>query len=294
MKRLIKLVAFLVVFFPLALQAQDNGIKVLMVIAHPDDEGMFAGSVYKITRFLGGKVDLAVITDGSGGYRYAQLAEPIYGLKLTDERVAREYLPGIRKQELLAAGHVIGVRKYFFLDAFDHQYTVNVDTVLQHVWDAQAVEQRLYEILSEDAYDFVFCHLPIENFHGHHKAATILALRAATRFDVEHRPVVLGSFVEVEGDTTASTFTELRGYPITKVLPGAPFRFDRMQPLNAGGQLNYRIIANWEIAEHKSQGTMQLLVNVGERERFWIFQVSGSNALQKTQALFEKLAKPVY
>ncbi len=286
------LVVALLVWLPPAALAQDT-LSVLMVVAHPDDEGMFSASVYKITHFLGGKVDLAVITDGSGGYRYASLAEPIYGLHLTDERVARQYLPGIRKQELLAAGRIIGVRKYFFLDEFDHQYTVNVDTVLQHVWHSQEVVNRLREILAEGDYDFVFTHLPIENFHGHHKAATILALEAASQLDRARRPVVLGSFVGEDGDTTASTFEELPGYPITKVMPGDPFVFDRMQPVNDGGPLNYRIIVNWEIAEHKSQGTMQLLMNVGERERFWVFRANGADALERAARLFQKLSSPI-
>jgi len=33
---------------------------------------MFAASVYKITHTLGSTVDLATITDGSGGFRYSQ------------------------------------------------------------------------------------------------------------------------------------------------------------------------------------------------------------------------------
>ena len=49
-----------------------------------------------------GSVDLALITNGEGGYKYSTLAEDIYGLELTDEEVGRKYLPDIRKKELEA------------------------------------------------------------------------------------------------------------------------------------------------------------------------------------------------
>ena len=50
---------------PVAAQADDE-LNVLIVVAHPDDDAMFAATVYKITHTLAGNVDLALITDGSG------------------------------------------------------------------------------------------------------------------------------------------------------------------------------------------------------------------------------------
>jgi len=44
-----------------------------------------------------------VITNGEGGYRYSLLAEPVYGVALTDEAVGRAALPEIRKRGLLTA-----------------------------------------------------------------------------------------------------------------------------------------------------------------------------------------------
>ncbi len=274
--------------------AQPGGdLNVLLVIAHPDDEAMFAGSVYKITHELNGSVDLALISDGSGGFRYSHLAEPIYGLELTDEKVARQHLPAIRKRELMAAGRILGTRNYFFLDQFDHEYTENADTVLRHVWDADFVKMRLRQVMTRVDYDYVFVHLPIPNFHGHHKAATILALEAAGEVDVSQRPVVLGCFVGVRADSTQLEFTELEGYPVTKVRDDVePFVFDRTQPIDESGRLDYRIVVNWEIAEHKSQGTMQLLVNRGDIERFWYFEVNDPAALPRTRELFERLSVP--
>ncbi len=276
------------------LTAQDHpSVKVLLVVAHPDDDAMFAGAVYKITRFLGGQVDLALVTDGSGGYRYAQLAEPIYGLQLTDERVARQYLPAIRKRELMAGGAIVGIRNYFFLDEPDPNYTENVDTVLTHVWRSDRVQAWIAEILERDRYDYVFVHLPIPNFHAHHKAASILALRAAQTVAPEHRPVVLGCFTGTKADTTLLAFRELPGYPVTRIASRpAPFVFDLTEPLDPQGRLDYRIVVNWLIAEHKSQGTMQRLMSWGEVERFWYFEANGPERVAATRAFFDRLAVP--
>lgn len=276
-----------------ATQSNDE-INVLIVTAHPDDDAMFSGSVYKITHTLGGNVDLALITDGSGGYRYSQLAEPIYGLKLTDEAVARQHLPAIRKQELMAGGAIVGIRNYFFLDQYDHQYTENIDSVMNHVWDVGAVRARLNHIMTRVSYDYVFVHLPIPNFHAHHKSATILALETARDLPGPSRPVVLGAFVGTKADTTQFDFTEHQGYPITRVRTDTPpFVFDLTQPLSPDGRMDYRIVVNWVIAEHKSQGAMQLLVNSVDIERFWFFESNDPAEFERTKALFKRLSEPV-
>ncbi len=273
--------------------AQEPPPEVLIVVAHPDDDAMFAGAVHKITHTLGGSVDLALVTDGSGGFRYAQLAEPIYGLPLTDEATARRYLPAIRKRELMAGGAIVGIRNYFFLDEYDHAYTENVDTVLTHVWDADRVRDRLRAIMQRDAYDFVFVHLPIEQFHAHHKAASILALEAATALPAETRPIVLGTFVGTAGDSALLDYTGLPEYPITRVRRDVgPFVFDLTEPLDPMERLDYRIVVNWLIAEHKSQGTMQLLMR-GEGmdlERFWYFAANPPERAAEATQLFERLA----
>lgn len=290
------LLAYALAGAPPAVGQDADAPDVLLVVAHPDDEAMFAGSVYRITHGLGGNVDLALVTDGSGGFRYAYLAEPIYGLELTDERLARHHLPAIRKRELMAGGAIVGLRNYFFLDQLDHAYTENVDTVLTHVWDAEAVTSSLERIMRRGAYDFVFVHLPVPNFHAHHVAASILALRAATALDEGSRPIVLGSFVGGAGappEFELSDYTGLDGYPITRVRSDIePFIFDRTQPIREGGPLNYQIVVNWLIAEHKTQGTMQLLVNRGMVERFWFFDVNGAENLTKAQRLFAAIRGP--
>ena len=93
---------------------QITGPRVLVVVAHPDDETAAAATIYKITHELNGMVDQCVITNGEGGYKYSTLAESYYGLELTDEAVGRANLPRIRKQELMNAGKIIGTHNIFF------------------------------------------------------------------------------------------------------------------------------------------------------------------------------------
>src|SRR5688572_28992944 len=115
LNRLAFLVPVLVLAALAAASAQvDSTLRVLIVTAHPDDDVAFAATVYKITHDLKGRVDLAVITNGEGGYKYSTLGDVYYDLELTDERVGREYLPTIRKRELMNGGAIVGIRNYYF------------------------------------------------------------------------------------------------------------------------------------------------------------------------------------
>ena len=74
--------------------------KLLIVVAHPDDEYAFAATTYRLTGELGWAADLVVITNGEAGYRYSALAESVYGVALTQEREGRSRLPAIRRRML--------------------------------------------------------------------------------------------------------------------------------------------------------------------------------------------------
>lgn len=291
---LIQILLSLVVLscLPVVVSAQtDSAVKVLIVNAHPDDEGGCAVTVYKITHDLKGTVDIALVTNGEGGYKYSTLAEDIYGVELTDEKVGREYLPTIRKKEMMAGGKIIGLRNYFFLDNLDHMYTQNVDSVLTYVWDGASIKKRLREIMEKGKYDYVFCLLPTEDTHGHHKGATILALQTVQELPrTMKKPVVLGVSVSGAGSTANTVFTGLKGYPITAVADSTPVvSFDRTKKFGFRNQLDYRVIVNWLIAEHKSQGVMQLYMNQGDRENFWFFDINDRAALPALKSLFDRL-----
>jgi N-acetylglucosamine malate deacetylase 2 len=272
------------------IQAQtDTSLKVLIVVAHPDDESGFCATVYKITHDLHGKVDFALITNGEGGYKYSTLAEAYYGEELTDPKIGRQYLPSIRKQELMNAGKILGIRNYFFLDQKDDKYGLNEKDPLDTVWDVELIKHRLTQIMTNTKYDYIFCLLPIPQTHAHHKAATILALDVVKTLPESQRPIVLGVTDANKNDTSKITFSELNGYPETKINPNAPiFTFDRSVHFGYKNALTYKIIAFWEIAEHKSQGTM-FSGNIPDYENFWYFDENDPKGISKTQSLFNRL-----
>ena len=77
--------------------------KLLIVVAHPDDEYAFAATTYRLVRELGWTADQVIVTDGESGYRYAALAERYYGVALTQGGDGRAQLASIRKEEVQRA-----------------------------------------------------------------------------------------------------------------------------------------------------------------------------------------------
>jgi N-acetylglucosamine malate deacetylase 2 len=264
----------------------EERLKVLAVVAHPDDEYAFSATTYRIARELGGIVDQVVISNGEAGYRYSVLAEQVYGLHLTDEKVGRENLPEIRKQESLAAGRILGIRQHHFLDQKDAAFTLDAEDAAR-AWDKKAVRDIITKLLREQGYGFVFTLLPDASTHGEHKAATLLALEAAESLPVERRPVVFGIEAGASNEKPPEFFM-LRGYSITQV--GADVHeFRRSQPFGFRDALNYEIIANWVIAAHKSQGLFQMDAGRHDVERFWRFEASGGHSEEMAHKLFDQL-----
>lgn len=274
---------------------QGSGPRVLGVVAHPDDELAFAATLYKTATFLDGVCDLVVVTNGEGGFKYSTLAEPLYGLELTEEKIGRRHLPAIRRREQVAGCRILGLRQLIALNQTDHRYTRDVLEVIGEgatVWDLPGVRRDLRTILTEGGYDFVLTHLPVPDTHGHHKAATLLTLEAVASLPEGTRPVVLGSGRLKEG---ASFEQGLDGYPQTRSWAGlSPFLFDRTQPIGYRGAMDYKVVVNWMIAEHKSQGTLQVLMNQGDTEVFWLYALNSESAVAKTEAWFQRLARPQF
>lgn len=292
MSRVFLSLIFVVLSFNPALQAQDSLLnyspKVLLVTAHPDDDALFSATVYKTTQLLGGVVDLALMTNGEGGYTYSTLGNYYYGIELDKEEIGRQYLPGIRKKELMAGGDIVGIRNYFFFDQPDFYYTEDVRETLDK-WNTDWVHERLVQILKEEKYDFLFLMLPFDEFHGHHKAATVLALKAMKELPKSERPIALETFIRQGEEDEGVAFTQLDGFPDTKVMDGKVFEFNRNQTFGVNDRLNYNIIANWVIAEHKSQGTMQLLMQSGKGviEQYRYAEINGEEGLEKTTRYFD-------
>ncbi|MEO8664020.1 MAG: PIG-L family deacetylase [Ignavibacteria bacterium] len=291
----ISIVKFLFIFLIFSFNdtsAQEIPPKILVVTAHPDDDATFAGTNYKITHDLKGIVDIAVITNGEGGYKYSTLAEDIYGLELTDEAIGRKYLPDIRKKELEAGGKIIGIRNFYYFNQKDHRYitTADIREILDsNIWDLNYIKSELKNIIEREKYDYVFILCPTLTTHAHHSAVGILALETVNSMDSSERPIILGGSSITLPDTSKFIYHGLEDYPVTNVSDTIPFSFDRTQKFGYKDVLDYKIIVNWLIAEHKSQGTMQLLMNRGDYEQYWYFDINPESGKEKTKELFEKL-----
>ena len=74
---------------PHLVAAQTAQRKLLIVVAHPDDEYAFAASTYRLVRESGWIADQVTITDSESGYRYAALAETYYGEALMKDGITR-------------------------------------------------------------------------------------------------------------------------------------------------------------------------------------------------------------
>jgi LmbE family N-acetylglucosaminyl deacetylase len=287
------LTLFLLLFMSLSLAAlaAEPGPRVLLVTAHPDDDALFAGAVYQITHALDGRVDVAVVTNGEGGYKYSDLSVPIYGIDLTDEKVARERLPGIRKREMMAGGAIVGIRNYFFFDQKDTEYTTDLEKGTAP-WDKDLVRRRLNAILMDGHYDFVFVMLPMTTTHAHHQGAALLGLEAVSKLPAESRPIVLGATGYKRTSPDRVTFTGREGLPLATIKPGAPvFEFDCSRKFGYKNTLDYNMIVNWVIAEHKSQGAMQPLMNGLDVEQYFYFDLNREDGIQKARSLFDRLAQ---
>ncbi len=143
-------------------------------------------------------------------------------------------------------------------------------------------------------YDYVFCLLPEADTHAGHKAATLLALDAVAALPAGQRPVVLGAALRNKEDRLRR-FEGLSGYALTRTLSPLPdFATDRTVRFGFNQRINYKIIANWELAAHKSQGATQMTMNEGDDEEFWSFALNAPGTHRSTEELFSRLGSSPY
>lgn len=267
--------------------------KLLIVVAHPDDEYMFAATTYRLVRELHWVADQVVITNGESGYRYASLAEAIYGKKLDGKSEGHTNLPAVRKEEVLRAARILGIRKHYFLDQKDLGFDAKAADAVVENWDQPRILRFLSNLLARERYDVVFTLLPTSETHGHHRAATILALKAVATLEENERPLVFGA----EADPPHAGTQQFSGLPsvqLTSTVADMPIiRFDRNTSFGFHNALSYQIIVNWVIAEHKSQGLFQTDTDKDEFERLWLFQVSGKEAASRADGLRRELLPDV-
>jgi N-acetylglucosamine malate deacetylase 2 len=265
--------------------AEGKQKKLLIVVAHPDDEYAVAATTYRLVRELGWIADQVVITNGEAGYRYSTLASAFYGVGLTGEAEGRSRLPAIRREEAIRAGKILGIRHLHFLDQKDSGFSANAAAADTQNWDRKSVDAFLTGLLEREQYDAVFTLLPTQETHGHHRAATLLALEALSRLAPDRRPLVFGAEPRSSHDT-APRFAGLAAAPLTSTISTEPvLRFDRNASFGYHNSLDYQIVVNWVIAEHKSQGLFQMDCGKHDLEELWLFEVSGANAAGRASEL---------
>jgi hypothetical protein len=112
------------------------------------------------------------------------------------------------------------------------------------------------------------------------------ALETAASLPIERRPVVFG--IEPASSREKSReFVELSGSRFTRARSDV-WEFRRSEPFGFRDALSYQIVANWAIAEHKSQGLFQMDAGRHDLERFWRFEASVSGSQEAADQLFER------
>ena len=137
--------------------------SVLYVAAHPDDEN--TQFISYLAKERGMRIGYLSLTRGEGG-------QNLIGPELGDS------LGVIRTQELLAARRIDGGQQ-FFTRARDFGFSKSYEQTLAK-WDRQAVLSDVVRVIREFQPDVVVTRFPPEpgGTHGHHTAATMLALEA--------------------------------------------------------------------------------------------------------------------
>ncbi|CAF0898277.1 unnamed protein product [Adineta ricciae] len=272
-------------------------LAVLVVIAHPDDETLFSGFLHALTHKLNASVDLVCITNGEGGFQHSAPSESLYGsLQLSNETIARQHLPRIRKQELLGSGKILGIRKYFFYDQIDLKYDRDVENVLSKQWNKELIIQLLEQTITtgngQQGYNLMLVMLPSVQSHGHHTASGLLALETIKRLrdkqlDEMKLPIVIGGSEFVLSDRPIYSLNSLAE-------TSAEFRFYRKWKLSSSSEISdYQMIVLWVCGEHKSQGgliaeTLTLLAR--DNEQYFYFTLNNNTQkFRMINTLFKQL-----
>lgn len=137
--------------------------RVLYIAAHPDDENTRALAWFS----LGEKAETAYLslTRGDGG-------QNLIGNELSED------LGVLRTQELLAARGIDGAKQYF-TRAVDFGYSKSADESLEK-WGKAEILSDVVLVIRQFKPDIIITRFPADKRagHGHHTAATVLALEA--------------------------------------------------------------------------------------------------------------------
>lgn len=269
-------------------------LSILAVIAHPDDETNFAGTLYLLSHYLDAQIDLIVVTDGAGGYKHSQQAEKIHELKLTDPDIAKKHMPRIRKQEMLKAAEIVGIKNVNFLKIRDDGYTKDYRLLLSEE-NQEIILSSLNSTLKRGSYDFIFTLLPTANTHGHHKSVAYMVLMAANKFSGTNstNPVVLGvpEFIATDDVECIKELEKPDSHGAIDRRCGS-FSINKSEKLlkSSKGVLTLNDVVDSVIGCHVSQGTLPKYKHSTTHEDFYVYRENPQYALSKTKKLFEKLS----
>jgi hypothetical protein len=67
--------------------------------------------------------------------------------------------------------------------------------------------------------------------------------------------------------------------------------FDRTKLVDVESGLDYRVVTDWAVAEHKSQGALPSSVRGEDLERYYEFAVNDERGVARAEALFGRLGR---
>jgi LmbE family N-acetylglucosaminyl deacetylase len=187
----------------------------------------------------------------------------------------------------------MGMRNIYFMEQPDDWYTTDPTPYISGKnWNIPHVQSRMDNLLKDQNYDFVITMLPHAGQHGHHKTAVLMGLRAVQRFKGPKKPIIIaGSPMNLNAKPVE--FTELAGFPETKIKPGTPtFTLNRAFRFKENDKLSYKIVADWVISVYKSQGAIQEgAIHKTDLETYRYFDINDAAGVTKVEKLFTDLAK---
>ena len=182
---------------------------------------------------------------------------------------------------------MLGIRHHYFLDQRDSGFATDASSAPTSNWDHATVLSFLTGLLHREHYDAVFTLLPTPETHGHHRAATLLALEAAATLPEDRRPAARS---RLHRQHALELFPRHARPALSRTHGERPaFVFDRDASFGYRNALNYQIVVTWFIAEHKSQGLFQTDSGKHQLEQFWLFEASGRDAERRARELAARL-----
>ncbi|GEM_PF-216882 len=165
--------------------------KVLMIAPHPDDETLGCGGTLNLWRQCAGTVKVVIVTDGGAGdpEGYLGTKQPLTesGAQVDEETVDTQIATVIthRKQESLAALHVLGIEDVVFWEYPDGNYQHNVD-----------VKERMLNLLEEYQADWLL--IPsVLDYHRDHVSISLSVLEAWQALGCRERLLIYESWAPI-------------------------------------------------------------------------------------------------